>query len=260
MDAAPCSCSSSHGPNGCTHTQSQGQWQQQGPKYPSQTVLQLTGPSASTVPAFATSSIHFPTSQPGTDVFNASHNHPNLQRHYELPDHSVNSHPTSHHLSDSNLHLPLQSVQFHLPSLNRQTSGDSQATSNAGKKRRQLPSNQDTSSRKHTRKRPRVPAVPTVDPPSMICGVGPPTLMDSHSSPTTPARSLTMPSCSVSASLQPPVLKRHDKGHHIAATDVWYFCRPEESVTTPSERPPPNQEQALTRRPKAPYISCKLCS
>src|SRR5216684_1955506 len=79
MDAAPCSCSSSHGPNGCTHTQSQGQWQQQGPQYPSQTVLQLTGPSASTVPAFATSYIHFPTSQPGIDVFNASHNHHNCK-------------------------------------------------------------------------------------------------------------------------------------------------------------------------------------
>jgi hypothetical protein len=259
MDAAPCSCGSAHGSNGCTHTQSQGQRQQQGPQYPSQTVLQLTGPSASTAPAFTTSYIHFPTSQSGTDVFNASHNHYNLQRCYELPDHSVSSHPTSHHLSDSNLHLP-QSVQSHIPSLNQQTSRDSQATSNAGKKRRQPSSNQDTSSRKHTRKHPRVPAVPTVDPPSMICGVGPLTLMDSHLSPTTPARSSTMPSCSVSASLQPPVLKRRDKGQSTAATDVWYFCCPEASATMPSERPPPNQEQPLTRRPKALYISCKLCS
>jgi hypothetical protein len=68
-----------------------------------------------------------------------------------------------------------------------------------------------------------------------------------------------MPSYSVFTSLQPPIHKRHDTKKSTAATDVWYFCRPEESATTPSEWPPPDQEQALTRRPKAPYISCKLC-
>jgi hypothetical protein len=102
--------------------------------------------------------------------------------------------------------------------------------------------------------------VPTVEPPSMICGVGPPTSVDNRSPPSTPARSSTVPSCSVSASLQLPIRKRRDTGHSTAATDVWYFCRPEESATMPSERLPPDQEQRLTRRPKAPYISCKLCS
>jgi hypothetical protein len=58
---------------------------------PSRPVLQLTGPLASTVPAFTTPYVHFPTSQSGTDVFNASDDHHNLQQCYELHDHSVYS-------------------------------------------------------------------------------------------------------------------------------------------------------------------------
>ncbi len=45
MDAAPCSCASSHRPNG-TCTLSQGQRLQQGPQYPFRPVLQLTGPAS----------------------------------------------------------------------------------------------------------------------------------------------------------------------------------------------------------------------
>jgi hypothetical protein len=44
-----------------------------------------------------------------------------------------------------------------------------------------------------------------------------------------------MPSYSVSALLQLPIRKRRDARNSTAATDVWYFCRPEESVTTPFE-------------------------
>ena len=53
------------------------------------------------------------------------------------------------------------------------------------RKRMWLPSDQDTSSRKRTRKRRRVPAVPTAEPPSVTCGVGPPTSVDNHSPPST---------------------------------------------------------------------------
>jgi hypothetical protein len=122
MDATPCSCASSHGPNGCTCTPSRGQ-------FPSRPVLQLTGPLASTVPTFTTPYVHFPTRQSGTDVFNASHDHHNLQRRYELHDHFVDSRPMSSRLSDSHFHLPPQSFQLHFPSSNGQISGDSQATS-----------------------------------------------------------------------------------------------------------------------------------
>jgi len=256
MDAAP----SYYGPNAYTITPSQGQQRQQRLQYySSRTALQQTGPFASTAPTFSAPYAHFPTSQSGNDVFNASHDHRNFQRRYE-PHNPIYSRPMSDHLSDLRSHPPLQPFQSHLPSSNGQISGDSQAMSNSGGKRRQLPSDQGTNPRKHSRKRPRVPVVPTVEPPSAICGVGPPTSVDNHSPPSTPARSLATPSRSVSASLQLPIHKRRDTGHSTAATDVWYFCRPEESAITPSERLPPDQEETLTRRPKTPYISCKLCS
>ena len=107
----------------------------------------------------------------------------------------------SSHLSDSHSHLSPQSFQFHFPSSNGHISGDSQATINSGEKRRRLPSHQDQSSQKCTRKCPCVPAVPTVEPPSTICGVGPPTSMD-NCSPPTPCVILDNALMSVSASLQ----------------------------------------------------------
>ena len=132
MGAAPCSRTGPDGPNGSISTPLQGQWLQQGPQHPS--VLQLTGPSAFTFPTSTTPYVYFPTSQPGTNAFNVSHDLLNPQRYYELHDHSVHSRPISNHLSESRLHLPPQSSQIHFPLSNGQISGDSQATSNSGEK------------------------------------------------------------------------------------------------------------------------------
>ncbi|KAN0108983.1 hypothetical protein V8E52_009766 [Russula decolorans] len=81
------------------------------------------------------------------------------------------------------------------------------------------------------RKRPRVPAVPTTERPSLICGVGPPTTIENHSPPSTPVRLSSTASCSVSASFQLPTHKQRSTEHSAAATDVWYFCRPQNSPT-----------------------------
>ncbi|KAN0103935.1 hypothetical protein V8E52_011492 [Russula decolorans] len=64
--------------------------------------------------------------------------------------------------SNSQLHLPSQHLQFHIASLAEQNSGESAAASNSGRKRK-------SSSTKITqpRKRPRVPAVPTTEPPGL---------------------------------------------------------------------------------------------
>jgi hypothetical protein len=91
MDAAPCSRATSHGPDGCTCILLQARRLQQGPQYPPRPVSQLTGPLASTVSAFATPYVHFPTSQSGTEVYNAAHDYHNLQQCYKLHDHSVYS-------------------------------------------------------------------------------------------------------------------------------------------------------------------------
>lgn len=128
MDTASCSYGTSHRPDGCTCTLLQGQQLQQGLQYLSRTrpVLQLTGP---TVTMFTTPFVHFPTSQSGTDVSYASHDHQNLQWCYELHDHYVYLQPISNCLSDSHLHLPPQSFQFHFPSLNGQINEDSEVLS-----------------------------------------------------------------------------------------------------------------------------------
>jgi hypothetical protein len=77
-------------------------------------------------------------------------------------------------LSNSLLHPLSQHLQFHFASPAEQHTGKSAAASNSRRKRK-LSSIKNTQSRK----RPRVPAVPTTEPPSLICGVGPPTICDS---------------------------------------------------------------------------------
>jgi hypothetical protein len=77
-----------------------------------------------------------------------------------------------------------------------------------------------------------------------------------------PARQIATNSfnTSVSTSFQLPTHKQRPTEHSAVATDVWYFCRPQNSPTRPVKWPAPSQDQLLTRRPKSKYISCTLCS
>jgi hypothetical protein len=248
----PLSCSSScpiHGPNGCNCIPSQGQRyhdersQLHQPTPPANATILTShpGPLACAAPAaFTNSYIHFP------DLHGSGYGTIAFSQH-----------------SDSQLNVPSQCLSFPLaPPAEppEQNSGDGMATPSLTRKGKRKSTATKSNPQQPPRKRPRVPAVPTTEPPSSICGVGPPTTVESSSPPATPARSVAGKCHSTSASFRPPVPKRRATEQPVAATDVWYFCRPEDSPTKSVERPPPDQDQRLTRRPKAKYISCKLCA
>ena len=221
MDLASRSCSNHHGPDGCRCLLLQEQHQQ----------YQLHHPSAA-------HSLH-----PTTTPLSGSYFH-------DFNSNTVYSHPHGPH-------LPSQ-LQFHfaVPEQNTRESG---AASNSSRKHK-------SSSAKNIqpRKRQRIPAVPTTEPPSLICGVGPPTAPENVSPPATPVRSLGgtgASSRSISASFHLPTHKRRPAEQSSSATDVWYFCRPQNSPTKPVEQLTPDQDQPpLTRRPRSKYVICKLCT
>jgi hypothetical protein len=259
MDRAPRrSCPNHHGPNGCACLPLQEhQHQQCQLPHPPATLPLHSLHSATTV--FTGSRVHFPASQTATNSLNTSNDYHDYSRFHDFHeadygDTILYSQPYDQS-SNSQLHPPSQHLQFHFASPAEQNTGENATASNSGRKRK-------SSSAKiaQSRKRPRIPAVPTTEPPSLICGVGPPTTVENHSPPSTPVRLSSTTSHSVSASFQLPKHKRHSTEHSAAATDVWYFCRPQNSPTRPIERPAPDQDQLLTRRPKSKYISCKLCS
>ena len=126
-------------------------------------------------------------------------------------------------------------------------------------------------------KRIRVTA-PTIQPIAAICGVGPmerlsagiPSKSSLSSSPYQPLILSHSPHPSASdMSLQSPPApssyaslrqnRRPTTGTAIA-TDVWYFCRAE---TTDSKSATPLGPEAndviLTKKPRSPFVSCKLC-
>jgi hypothetical protein len=115
-------------------------------------------------------------------------------------------------------------------------------------------------------KRIRVTA-PTVQPVAPICGVGP---MEHHITGIPSESSLSSSSHhSASETPQAPSVpspyaslrqnQRPTTGAAIA-TDVWYFCQAETTdgkSATPLE--PAANDDILTKKPKSPFVSCKLC-
>ena len=209
------------------------------------------------------SHVCFPSSQPVTngyhdilrphDYYGA--NYDNMRPVY------MQSYDQSSRFHQASLCMPSESQRFQVnfASPTEKRTQESTAASVSGRKRK-------PSSTKNTqaRKRQRVPVVPTTAPPSAICGVGPPTIVENRSPPSTPVRPSTTatgtPSHAISASFRLPTHNRRSTELSVAATDVWYFCRPQDSQTKPVERLAPDQDQVLTRRPRSMYISCKLCS
>lgn len=259
MDFAPRSCPNHHVPNGCTCLPLQEHQHQQ---------RQLHHPPAALPPhslTSATTVVHFPASQIATNSFNASNDYHDCSRFHDTHGanygNAVYSQPyvpydpsSRSHLCLPSPQLPSQHLQVQFASPAEKDVVESVAASNSGRKRKS-----SSAKNTHSRKRPRVPVVPTTEPPSLICGVGPPTIVENQSPPSTPVRSSST-AHSVSASFQLPKHKQRPTENSAAATDVWYFCRPQSSPTKPVERPAPDQDQLLTRRPKSKYITCKLCS
>jgi hypothetical protein len=161
INRVPRSCPNHHGPDGCTCLPLQEhQYQQRQLHYPLATLpLQATT-------VFTGSCVHFPASQTATNSFNASNDYHDCSRFHDYHGtnygNAVYAQPYDQS-SNSQLHLPSQHFQFHIASLAEQNTGESAAASNSGRKRK-------VSSAKITqpRKRPRVPAVPTTEPPSLM--------------------------------------------------------------------------------------------
>jgi hypothetical protein len=251
MDLVPHSCPNHHGPNGCTcFPLQEHQHQQRQPYHPSATLPPHSLNSTTTT--FTQSRVHFPASQT-TISFNKSDDYYDHSRNHEF--HGADTAYSQPYDQSSNpqLHLPSQHPQFHFASPAEQNTqaGESATASNPGGKRKST-----SAKTTRSRKRPRIPAVPTTDPASLQCGVAPLATVENYSPPSTPVR---LPG-TASASFQRPTYNRRPTEHSAAATDVWYFCRPQNSPTKPVEQPAPDQDQLLTRRPKSKYISCKLCS
>lgn len=249
MGFVPQSCPDHHGPNGCTCSPlEKHQQQQHQPRHPTATLPPHSLNSAST--AFTQSHIYVPASRTASS-FNLSNDYHDHSRFHDFHRADRDTEPHDQYLIPQ-LHPPTQPPQFHFTQ-----AGESTTASNSGGKRKS--SSAKTTHSTQSRKRPRVPAVATTEPPSLICGVGPPTTVENHSPPSTPVRSSSA-SHSVSASFQRPTYKRRPTEHSAAATDVWYFCRSQDSPTKPVEQPTPDQDHRLTRRPKSKFITCKLCS
>ena len=268
MDPAPESFPNHHGPNRpnrsiCLPMLEQ-QRQQHQLHHPPATL-----PSRPLYPMLSTSSCaHFPASQPITNGYHEIHdasrlhethgaNYGNVQPTY------IQSYNQSSNSQQHGICVPFESqVQLNSACPAEQNTRESAAASISSRKCK-------SASAKNTqsRKRQRVPVAPTTEPPSSICGVGPPTIVQSSSPPSTPVRpSSAATAASVSASFRLPTHNRHSteaaeqpESASAAATDVWYFCRPQDSSTSSSEQTAPDNDPVLTQRPQSKYISCKLC-
>ena len=234
------------GPSGQIHMSLQEQWLQQRQPPPT------SAAPAMIMPPY----IHFPPGQPAVNAFNPSNDYYDPSRPYDF--HGANSGGTVYSWpcdlpSNSQQCLPFH--QFSVPSM--PSGKDGAAVSNSGRKR--TSSSAKSKQAQRPQKHPRVPAVPTTEPPSSICGVGPPVSMDKSSPPSTPVRSSVTGSHSASASFRLPSYKQCSMGKSAATTDVWYFCHPENSPNKPSDWQSCDTNELLTQRPRTPYISCTLC-
>lgn len=261
----PCICSDPHGPTGCTCARSQGTRQWLDHPYPRPSAVfvnpSTTGPSPFPLPQFPATLHH---AFHGSNEFHDSHNHhclANIQ-HSSYPRTQYNStntpNPQSFHYQPSQNVAPSATQAVPSPSNGRKRK-DKSERGGAGCKRQRQPT-------------------PTIAAPaSAICGVDPPTavLTDSNlpeNDPPLSSSSLQIPTKTArppvnslpasSASTQlPSALRanRKPRKRSAAATDVWYFCRSSESESRPMDLPSPDQEPTLTKRPRTPFISCKLC-
>src|SRR6266849_3223210 len=265
MNLPPCICPEPHGPNGCTCARSHGTRQWLGHPYPGQPTIivnpSTTGPSPFLFP-------HFPaTLHHAFNESNDFHGFTNLQ------------HPSFPRTSSNNMvntNTPTRNSQYQ-PSQNVTPSTTQAAPSPSNGKRRKNKSGRGGAGRKCQRQ----PAPVVAAPASAICGVGPPTAISTDSNllgndppssspriPTItvqpPVDSLPAPSASTQlpSALYPSLrANRKPRESSTAATDVWYFCRGSDSESRPTDLPPPGQdlEPALTKKPRTPFVSCKLC-
>jgi hypothetical protein len=164
--------------NGCSCIPSQGQHHHDGrsqlhqPKPPANVAVSgLTSHLlACATSTFTSSYIHFP------HLHGSGYGTVAYSQHYNQP-------------LDSQLNVPFQHLSFPFAppaELPEQNSGDDMETPNLRGKHKST-ATKGTNPQRPPRKRRRVPAVPTTEPPSLICGVGPPTTVESSSPPATPA-------------------------------------------------------------------------
>jgi hypothetical protein len=247
-----------HGPTCCTCARSQGTRQCLGHPYPSAVFVNppTTGPSPFIFPHFPATLHH---------AFHESNEfHRSCSQHSSFP-------RTQYH--DAN--TPNPQSRCYQPSQNATPSATHAVPSPSNGRKRKNESGRGGAGRK----RQRQPAPIIAAPASAICGVGPPTAFPTGSNlpendpassspqiPTIaaqpPVNLLPAPSASTQlpSALYPSLrANRKPREGSVAATDVWYFCRSSDSELRPMDLPSPDQEPRLTKKPRTPFVSCKLC-
>lgn len=278
MSLPPCICPDPNGPSGCSCSRSQasGQWLARSYLGPSTLFANpATGSAAPSPFAFHSFS--------ATDIHHAPHE---ANRFHDPRDFHGNQNiqPTlfPHTPYGISHHLPNVPSQFHhyqpppssAPPVTQGIPSDTSPSKANGRKRKN-----NTTGRGGARKRQRQPAHIIAAPTSTVCGVGPPTAIptDSNllenglpsipSSPRLPTIAVQPPADSLpapSSSTQLPSTSysslRKPQERSSAATDVWYFCRSSDSELKPANLPSPEQEPILSKKPRSPFVSCKLCT
>jgi hypothetical protein len=264
MSTPPCVCPDPNGPSGCTCSRSQVPRQWLGHPYTGSALFanpSTTAPSPFTFSQFP--STHFRHAPHELNEFHDPRNLHGTQgftsiQHSLFPQTLYNNsqppNPIHHYQPPPNAAPPAtQGVPSPSPSNRRKHKNNATGRGGAG------------------RKRQRQPASAVAAPTSTICGVGPSTAVPPDndppsSSPQLPTINVQPPSDSIPTSTQLPSTSysslranRKPRERSSAATDVWYFCRSSESELKPTNLPSPDQEVVLKRKPRSPFVSCKLC-
>jgi hypothetical protein len=268
MSVPPCICTDPNGPSGCTCSRSQVPRQWLGHPYPGPSAL-FANPSTSAPAPFTFSQFPSTNFHHAPHELNEFHDPRNVHgtQGYTSIQHSLFL-PTPY----NNPHPPNPTSQFHhyQPPPNAALPA---TQGNPSPLNRRKCKNNATGQGGAARKRQRQCASTTAAPTSAICGVGPSTTVlpssPPSSSPQLPTINVQPPSDSMptsststqlpSASYSSLRANRKPQERSSAATDIWYFCRSSESELKPANLPSPDQEVTLKRKPRSPFVSCKLC-
>lgn len=241
-----------HGPTGCTCARSQGTRQWLGHPYP--------GPSAVFVNPSTTGPSPFISPQFPATLHHAFHE---SNEFYD----SRNQHSSLPRTQYNNTNAPNPQSRYYQPSQNVTPSATHAVPSPTNDRKRKNKSGRGGAGRKRQRQ------------PAPIIATGPPTAVPTDSNlpendppssspqiPTItaqpPVNLLPAPSASTQlpSALYPSLrASRKPREGSAAATDVWYFCRSSDSELRPMDLPSPDQEPRLRKKPRTPFVSCKLC-
>jgi hypothetical protein len=225
-----------------------------------------TGPSPFIFPQFPTTLHH---------AFRESNEFHDSRSHHGLTNLQDSSYPRTQYNNTNN--MPNPQSRYYQPSQNVTPPATQEVPSPQASNDRKR-NNNESGRGGAGRKRQRQPAAASA---SAICGDGPPIAVptDSNlpendppsSSPQIPTITAQPPVNSLPAppaptqlpsALCPSLRANHwqkPRERSATATDVWYFCRSSDSELRPINLPSPDQESTLTKKPRTPFVSCKLC-